>query len=351
MRFCVPEIIGRRGAGLANELHGWAKAYIASRVLGAKLLAPAWGLNPRGYRSHFGTSRLDWAYQALLKGVLPTFRLTFDDLSGTSAREFRDEVQTFAEQRRLFDRKAYVFAVGGMWGGHGMLREAFPFIRTQLLTARGTVDNLAEVARRVPPHTLRIAVHIRRGDFATPSVSPPDHGTRWNTAIPIDWYVDVCRSLQRELAVPHRFLLFTDGTDAEVEPLVRAVDPLTTAHQSYNVCSDLLLMAEADLLVTSCSSFSLWAAALSEKPYLWHEDNLVVRDGDRAMWDHGRPLFSQRARSPRGVPVGADGKVDASVMSYLEQIHARRGWGNDLVFYGGLPRPRPSESEDDPRRR
>ena len=333
-KWCIPKVHGRRGAGLANELNGWAKAYIASRVLDMRLLAPAWGLNPRGYRQYFGASRLDWIQQSAMRAAMPTFELTESHFDGAYTVAFRETVQRFAEQHDLLDRKAFVLSVGGMWGGKGILREAYPFIRYQLLRARGTVSNLGELEMSIPPDTLRIAVHVRRGDFMASRPEDAPAGPLWNTALPLDWYVAVCRSLSEQLSVPHRFLLFSDAPLSDLRPLLRAVDPVTTAHQSFNVCSDLMAMANADLLVTSCSSFSTWAAALSGNPYIWHADNLHQVDGAQRIWDHGEPLYGERASAPRGVAVDTSGAVGERLVADLEAAHARRGWGNDLIYYG-----------------
>lgn len=335
MRICMPETHGWRGAGLANEMNGWAKAYIASRVLNAHLLQPAWGLNARGYRSYFKTPRCDWIYQAALRKALPLVRLSEEDFGYRYGRDFRDIVIEHATRHNLFNRRHYAFVTGGMWGGIGMLREAFPFIRSVLLSAEGTASNLGEIDIRIAPEHLRIAVHVRRGDFLPETDLNATSRRPWNTATPLEWYLAVCRTIRQNLRAPHTFLLLTDGHERELEPLLSEIQPLTTMHQPMNICSDLLAMADADLLITSCSSFSLWAAALSGSPYIWHAGNLVEgRDASHAIWEQGTPLSGRMAPSPRGIPVEDDGQVDASLFAYLEGIASRRGWGNDLVFYG-----------------
>lgn len=336
-RICVPEITGRRGAGLGNELNGWAKAFIAGRVLGARVLHPAWGLNPRGYARQFGTSRLDWVAQAALRAGLPTFRMTESDFAGAYDQDFARSVERFAQRHALRERSRFLVQVGGMWGGKGILREAYPFLRSQLLQASSTVDNLAELETAFAPHELRIAVHVRRGDFLTARPVDARPGPSFNSALPLDWYVRVCRSLAQQLSVPHRFLLFSDASPAELAPLVQVIDPVTTAHQRLNACSDLLAMADADLLVTSCSSFSTWAAALSDSPYIWHATNLHSSDGSARIWDHGAPLDRAVADVPRGVVVDESGVVPPMLVAALEAAQRRRGWANDLVFYGAVP--------------
>lgn len=334
MRIVIPRIVGRRGAGLANELNGWAKAFIAGQVLHARVMSPAWGLNPRRYRDYFGTSRWDWAVHGLLRRYFPIVELTEADFDGAYGEDFRHTVERFADRNDLHRRRNYVLSVGGMWGGKGILREAYPFLRHKLLSAKGTVENLAELERRLPTKGVRIAVHVRRGDFSPPDVARPGNGPVWNRSLPLSWYVSVCRSLKTQLSVPHRFLLFSDAPIHKLSRLVAQIDPITTAHQSFNVCSDLLTMADADLLITSCSSFSTWAAALSDAPYIWHADNVINNAGTISLWDHGLPLDAACASLPRGVLVDASGSVPPEVVAGLEAAQRHRGWGNDLIRYG-----------------
>jgi len=113
-------------------------------------------------------------------------------------------------------------------------------------------------------------------------------------------------------------------------------------------CSDLLALARADLMVCSVSSFSVWAAFLSGKPYLWYGPNLHAHsEGYLSIWGH--EAGQQREGSPtrqaiaavgsqvqppvsRAWAVGHDGQVPAAA---LRQI----GWAahsgdTDLLQYG-----------------
>ncbi|HEV7814426.1 MAG TPA: hypothetical protein VGP06_04910, partial [Janthinobacterium sp.] len=92
MRICIPEISGRRGAGLGNELFPWAKAFLASQALGSRMAHPAWGLNPRNYRRDFGTARLDWLQHALLRQALPAVRFDEAAYLSTGKEDYQDAV-------------------------------------------------------------------------------------------------------------------------------------------------------------------------------------------------------------------------------------------------------------------
>jgi hypothetical protein len=132
--------------------------------------------------------------------------------------------------------------------------------------------------------------------------------------------VEVCRSISEQLAAPHPFLLFSNGEPAELSALISAVDPLIVSDQGMNDCSDLVAMSEADLLVASRSSFSLWAAALSRNPYIWHEPILVAQHDKVSLWDHGSCLENPQAADPRGVPVDDTDRAPAPLIDHRSSI-------------------------------
>jgi hypothetical protein len=59
MRFVIAKRRGRRGEGSGNECFSWAKGWIASQELDARLIGPSWGINARRYYRNLGTSRTD----------------------------------------------------------------------------------------------------------------------------------------------------------------------------------------------------------------------------------------------------------------------------------------------------
>jgi hypothetical protein len=342
LRICIPERVSRSGAGLGNELHGWAKAYLAAEALDAHVLAPAWGRNPRGYRRYFGASRLDWLFHDLLRSTFPRYIFDEKEYLATGVSAFSDAVRAYASMHALLEKPTYVLSTGGMWGGMSILRPAFPFVRKVLLSSTGTIRNLANVLSRIPDGEVVIAMHVRLGEFSRHVLDPQrPPWSQWNWAVPLDWFIEVCRSVRDQLDVPHSFLLFTDGSPDELDALIREISPITLFDQRMNVCSDLLAMASADVLICSRSSFSIWAAALSGRPYIWPAEGLYPGPDYLAVWDHGAPTVgSERPESqkPRGAPVGSSGMVPSDVIRYLESAYSRKALSTDLVFYGRVPR-------------
>lgn len=350
IRLCIPGVTGR-GIGLGNELYPWAKAWLAAQAIDGKALPPAFGLNPRQYWRYFGTSRLDWlSHRALLK-AMPRYRFTEADYLSTGEHDFRKAVAVFAERLGWKEKRLFALEVGGMWGGFLAVREARDYVLSQLYAARGTARNLSDWRARLDPDRLTVAVHIRAGDFKAAD-EKIDYRGCFNRALPLAWYMAVCDQLRDHFGHRVQFQLFTDGTPEAVAPFIRRFDPVTGFHQRDSVCSDLLAMAGADLLVCSVSSFSLWGAFLSCAPYLWFAPQLQDEAGMLSLWGHEaaqRPPHSPTARfrarvaadpaahCPRGVPVAQDGRVPQALLDRLHSAFHCKQTATDLALYGVVP--------------
>lgn len=350
IRLCVPAAAGR-GAGLGNELYPWAKAWLAAQAISGIALPPAFGLNPRQYWRYFGTSRLDWiTHRALLK-TLPRYRFTEQDYRSTGEQDFRKAVAVFAERLGWKQKRLFTLEVGGMWGGFLAVREARDFILARLYAARGTAENLTDWRTRLDPERLVVAVHIRAGDFKAADVNTNYRGC-FNRALPLAWYVAVCDQLRQHFGDKVQFQLFTDGKPEALAPFIERFSPATGFHQRDSVCSDLLAMANADLLVCSVSSFSLWGAFLSRAPYVWFAPQLQEDLGMLSLWGHepaqrppagatsqfGASVAADRSSGcPRGVPVFEQGTLPGDLLDRLEVGLRCRRTATDLALYGVVP--------------
>jgi hypothetical protein len=359
MRICIPAISGRRGAGLGNELFPWAKAFLASTALDATMTHPAWGLNARGYHRDFCTGRLDWLRQGATRLVLPTIDFDEQAFRATGMADYDAAVAAFAAERGLARRRHFVFRTSGMWGGFHAIRKARVFVLAELLKARGAVQNVHAVLSQVPAGKSLVAVHIRRGDFQN-----ADAGTDWrgrfNVALPLAWYLATCTAIRRACGDAVQFLLLTDAASGEVQPFIDAFSPLTTFGLRQTACSDLLLLAFADSMVCSVSSYSMWGAFLSQAPYLWFAPNLQDHDGYGSLWGHeiaqqapgsitARSLARIREKSAafatldagRGMPVDAAGTVPDTFCAQLMASTRARDVEHDLLLYGAVKLPCP----------
>jgi hypothetical protein len=340
MKVSFPMWIGRRHQGLGNELIPWAKAFIASQELKIKFLPPALGLNDRRYYEYFGTSRFDWIYYAILKKVLPCYIFTEAEYQATGEKDFAKAIHVYADKHDLWNKSSYALLTEGLWGNWYSIRKARHFVLSQLYRTRHLTDNLYQLDRQIADKQLVVGIHIRMGDFL-PVAEADNYQGLWNTRVPLNWYLNVCRQLKAVLKDSVTFLLLTDGTADELRDFVDEFSPITNFGQPNSVISDLLSLASADVLVCSISSYSMWGAFLSGVPYFWYLPNLRDLDGYLTLWQErvegiGDGLPSDEIL-PRGVPLAENGKIPGSVIDHLRSQAKLNSLSLDLVRSGGVP--------------
>jgi hypothetical protein len=336
-------ISGRRGSGLGNEVIPWAKAYLAAQELGLRTVHPPWGLNPRGYRRDFGTSRADWLMQSVAATALSSVDLTWERIRSTGEHDYGLAVRALRDQLGLDRRPLVVRNVSGMAGGFLAVRRARTFLLSQVLSPEHVAADLYSIARRWDDNAVRVAVHVRGGDFGRAGVGPGPG--QFNRAVPDRWYVEVCRSLRAQLGDGVGFLVFSDGDGEAVRRLVRDVGAVTPPARRRPLLSDVAAMAQADLLVCSVSSMSMFAAFLSGAQYVWYGPHLERCGGWRSIWGlepeqrtgitaQNRSARSEPAPLTRGVPVDDDGQVPLDLVQRLEEQVEIRDPRHDLLLYG-----------------
>lgn len=352
LRFCLTRVQGR-GAGLGNELIPWARAFLAAQVVGARCLHPAFGLNTRRYWRHFGTPRYDWVMHKTLERLLPVVEFKESDYLDFGGGDFVSAFRQFADAKGLHTRSSYVLVTEGMWGGYRHIAAARDFIYSTLYQSQFAARNLLQIADRLDKKKLIVAMHVRLGDFGAVPSQLADYQGRFNLALPLQWYRNVALSIQRQLGDKVQFLVVSDGSAEQLRPLLNGLDAVTTSDIPDSDCSDLLALANADLLVCSVSSFSTTAAFLSNAPYLWFEPNLQKHpEGCYSIWGHepmqtlatGATAQSIRqyqtngtGLNGRGIATPFNGVVSPSTLEHIAACKIARSIDADLVLYGVTP--------------
>lgn len=352
LRISMPRV-GARGVGLGNELTSWARAFLGAQVVDAHAMKPAFGLNKRRYWRHFGTPRYDWFLHQALEHLLPVVEFKEVDYLRHGGGNFVDAFRNFADTERLHDRSCYLLVTEGMWGGYRHIADARDFVFSTLYQSRFAVRNLLCIKQRLHQNKLVVAMHVRLGDFGAAPHDFSDYRGRFNLALPLFWYINIAKSITTILGDKVQFLVVSDGSSEQLKPLLDVIPAVTTTDIPDSDCSDLLALAKADLLVCSVSSYSAWAAFLSDAPYLWFEPNLQHHDaGYYSIWGHEpeqqkensatqRALLNHislgNSNTGRGLPIGLDGVVPEELLQSLivrkEQLRIEA----DLVQYGVVP--------------
>ena len=348
LRYCLPRV-RNQGYGLGNELVPWARAFLASQVLGARLLPPAFGLNRREYWRHFRTPPDDWLYNRAIERLLPRVHFTQADYLAHGGDDVVSALRSFARAHDLQRRSAYVFVTEGLWGGFYHVQAAREFMRATLYQSRFAARNLLALRGRVDPDKLLVGMHVRLGDFK-PAVAAAEHHRVANVSLPLEWFCNIADSLRSVLGDQVQFLLVSDGTPEQLRPLMSRLPCITTADLPDADCSDVLALADSDLLVCSASTYSHLAAFLSDSPYVWFAPNLYRHA--QGCYSIGNPEAdlarpgSPRARAlrefvtrpadwpSRGIALDMDAQVPGALIERLRERHARRRWQADILRGG-----------------
>lgn len=337
--FSVASIEGMRTAGLGNLALPWAKAIVGALDLSAVFVGPPLRLNVRRYDRvlkhadfRVGTSRRLAAHVHAGQKI----RFTEDQYLSTGQYDYGDALTTLLASSGLDGSAVSVFH-SGMWGGYLGVRRALPILKAQLLALTEPRHVNREVAldpARVSDAQAVVAAHVRLGDFRRAPAGPGPGD--FNTAVPIRWYERVIGTIRDALGDAVRFAVYTDSPSA-----LRAQSGTLAPHvvSGGTVTGDLLGMAQADALVCSVSSYSMLAAALSGKPYIWFEPHLTTNGDSRSIWAiPSRRSLPNEFGIPRGVPSPMSGAVASSVLSALDSRAHQAGYslGSDLVFHGAV---------------
>jgi hypothetical protein len=355
MRIVVARRLGKRGEGLGNEAVAWAKGFIASQVLQATLVGPSWGINKRKYYRNFGTSRFDIVLEELLVR-LPHYAFTEQDYRSTGEVELGRALLRWSAEHQLDRKSSFIATVQGMYGGYPAIRHARSFLWSKLLGSRDTLRNIHEVAAALDGRKLFVAVHMRLGtDFETLQEEEDPRG-KFNMHVPPSWYLNVCAALKSRFGDCVQFHFFTDRRGHAFEEAVRRFNPTQKRQKGLTECSDLALMAHADLRVCSVSSYSMMASFLADGPYAWYEPQLIHENGSYTLWGHEpaqqvagsltmNALETTRSWTAgelseelfRGWPVGHDGAIPPGLVAQLERRLRGKISAGDLLGFGAVP--------------
>jgi hypothetical protein len=250
-------------AGLGNKLSVWAKAAVFAHQHRIPLVVAGWswprprallrgGRGERQYRRYFVPR-----YSELARAI-------------ASIAVMRRVVAEPAVSEDLQLRNAvYVFNKRPHWSDYfGAIREHRELVRELLYS------ELAPATRTALETSLRpcVAVHIRCGDFR--NLRPDeDFAKVGGVRTPLSYFEALIGQIRARRQDNLPVTLFSDGTDAELAPLLAL--PNVTRSRASNDVVELLLMSRASLIVSAAgSTFSLWSGFLADAPLIMHPSHI-----------------------------------------------------------------------------
>lgn len=117
-----------------------------------------------------------------------------------------------------------------------------------------------------------IALHVRMGDYR-PLREGEDFSKVGTVRTPESYFIDIIHRIRRIAGKTLPVSIFSDGFKSELQALLEL--PEVNLVEGNEDIVDLLLFSRSRLLVTSAgSTFSGWAAFLSESPVIMHPDHI-----------------------------------------------------------------------------
>jgi hypothetical protein len=255
--------------GLGNKLLVWARALVFAHKFGLPLYVSGWSdIRIGPYLRLEPSKRQYWGY--FEGGDAPSLLRRFMFSRWCEVHHEPDlecELPAGpqkAAQLYLFDTvPSWHDYFQGLRGNEELVRSSFCSLlqsqyRKELICESGPI----------------IGVHVRRSDFR--ELAPGESiGENCNVRMPIAYYLDVINALRRMAGRKLQAMIFTDGRHEDVAELLALPDVTMAAPNSDVV--DLILLSKSKYLVTSFgSTFSYWAAYLSDGIVITHPAQVLT---------------------------------------------------------------------------
>ena len=234
------ESIGVRlgGSGLGNILFPWATALVYARDNHLQRIQTTWKNLKIG--TFLRKERDKRMYMDLFTGT--------DGISGFKKfwlLNFTNQVKCFSDMDSLFEP----------------FKNDHVFVKSELLN----IMNPHHVKKAMEFNNNSIAIHIRMGDFQVPENEQILRKGAWSYRLPMEWYVSIIKKIRLTSDMP--IYIFSDAADKELQAVL-AINNCKRVY-SGSAISDLIALSRCKVLVSSASTFSMWASFLGQMPTIW----------------------------------------------------------------------------------
>ena len=226
------------GDGLGNILFPWAAALVYAKKHNLKRIQTTWkNLKIGTFIRKESDKRM---YMDLFTGR--------DGISGFKKfwlLNFTNKVEKFSGMEQLFEP----FVKNHEYVKEELLKIINPYHITESSKFDGN----------------SIAIHIRMGDFAVPDNEDALRNGYWNYRLPMKWYISIIQKIRKHSNLP--IYIFSDADNKELKEILQLKNCKLAFFGS--AISDMLALSNAKVLVSSASTFSMWASFLGQSPTIW----------------------------------------------------------------------------------
>ena len=252
--------VGR--SGLGNCLLPWARAVVFAHKYKLPILAPSWGSVRLGpyFRREYDKRRYGklFQYDGYIRGLKRASAL----VSSNSISEY--EAMRYLPELKTREGHNALVVFEGLDDFFVPLHRDYALIRERLWE----MTRPALRKHSLTPTARFFAAHVRRGDQVLPH-QPESKVAQHTQCTPLDWFaktIGKIRHFKQYNRVP--FLIFTDGSPAQVESLLEQ-ENVILAPKGVSIV-DLFRLSRASLLLASgYSTFSMWASFLGGMPTIY----------------------------------------------------------------------------------
>ena len=226
------------GSGLGNIMFPWARALVYAKKHNLKSIQTTWS------NLKIGT----FIRKERDKRMYMGFFLKTDGVSGIKKfllLNFSNNIKIFSGMDDLFEP----------------FKSDQIFIKSQLLK----IINPHHIKIAKQFNSDSIAIHIRLGDFTYPINERVLRNGAWNYRLPMRWYISLIERIQKVSELP--IYIFSDAEDYELTEIL-AYDNCERAYFGSAI-SDMLALSTCKVLISSASTFSMWASFLGQMPTIW----------------------------------------------------------------------------------
>ncbi|MEM0940069.1 MAG: alpha-1,2-fucosyltransferase [Bacteroidota bacterium] len=259
------------GSGLGNNLFVWAKFKVFVKEFGAIPISPTW--------LQLNITKNKYFLEHLKRHNIGLFKKDKKSISGLmkliimlckpkiNRNSFEESISKNRNLNRRFQN--HVVLVSGMDDHFEYISKEHHFIKNELLAI---VKEKHKKALEFD-FSRSISAHVRLGDFGQ-ATNVKDIKLN-NMRLGISWYVQMINQIRSRLDKKFKVFIFSDGTDYELKELLGLENVKRLDFGSP--IGDMIGLSQSNLLITSGSTYSMWASYLGRMPVVWHSGKLLQK--------------------------------------------------------------------------